>query len=303
MINDTTQKTIGAHWGKKSMSPIREKVRWWQHERIISHINKTVCGEHLAGFGAGLRKRLRDQLGDRVLEKGISIGCGDGAKEMRLLQEGFVKKFELYELSGVRIDQGRRIAQERGLSDRVEFHLADAFKANLPQDYDLVYWDNSLHHMFDTHNAIQWSYEHLTQNGFFVMDDFVGPSHFQWTDFNLEIASKVRSFLPTHYLDNPRIPSKRLPTSLTKPDLQKFLSIDPSEAADSSRILEGVKKWFPDACVMLTGGCIYHLALNDVLGNIDDVEDGDLLEMLLLIDDLCTQLGETHYGIAIGKKT
>lgn len=302
MITDSTQKNIGAHWGKKSMSAGQEKIRWWQHERIIRHINKKVCGEDLKGFGSGVRKILRAQLGDRILEKGISVGCGDGVKEMQFLKEGFVKKFDLYELSEVRIDQGRRIAHECGLSERVEFHLADAFKKDIPQDYDIVYWDNSLHHMFDTHKAIQWSYERLTRNGFFVMDDFVGPTHFQWTDFNLAIATKVRRFLPTKYLNNPLISGKRLQTSLSKPDLQKFLSIDPSEAADSSRILEGVKRWFPEAYIMLTGGCIYHLALNDILGNIDDVEDENLLEMLLLIDDLCTQLGETHYGIAIGKK-
>lgn len=299
---EATQKKIGDFWSKKHLSPVREKIRWWQHQRILRHINKRVCGEPLAGAGAGMRKKLREQLGDRVLEKGISVGCGEGIKEMRLLQEGFVKKFELYELSEVRIEKGRKIAQDRGLADRVQFHLADAFKSDAPQDFDLVYWDNSLHHMFDTPAAVQWSYERLKLDGFFVMDDFVGPSHFQWTDLNLRVASQVRSILPSYYLDNPRNPGKQLPTTLGRPNLEKFLAIDPSEAADSSRILEAVTRWFPDAEITLTGGCIYHVGLNDVLGNIDDDEDSNLLDMLLLVDDLCVELGETHYAVAIAKK-
>ena len=40
-------------------------------------------------------------------------------------------------------------------------------------------------------------------------------------------------------------------------------------------------KWFPNAEISPTGGTIYHLALNDVLHNVDEVADRDTLEKLL----------------------
>lgn len=78
--------------------------------------------------------------------------------------------------------------------------------------------------------------------------------------------------------------------------------VDPTECANSERIVKAIGKWFPDAEIMPTGGVIYHLALSNVLHNIDEREESYLLDLLLIIDDLCIGLGETHYGVAVAKK-
>jgi len=78
--------------------------------------------------------------------------------------------------------------------------------------------------------------------------------------------------------------------------------IDPSECADSARILPELLRIFPDAWVQKTGGGIYHLGLNDILHNIIVAEDFQLLEQLLELDDQCIEIGETHYAVAIAVK-
>ena len=77
---------------------------------------------------------------------------------------------------------------------------------------------------------------------------------------------------------------------------------DPSEAADSERIIQSVKKYFPNAEITLTGGVIYHHALNDILQNFDEEKDKWVLNLFMIIDDLCTDLGETHYATALAIK-
>ena len=89
---------------------------------------------------------------------------------------------------------------------------------------------------------------------------------------------------------------------MTRPSRLGVWLTDPTECADSSRIIPCLKKWFPDIEIAPTGGAIYHLALNDVLHNIDELNDRALLEKLLRIDDLCTRQGEFHYAVAIAEK-
>ena len=77
---------------------------------------------------------------------------------------------------------------------------------------------------------------------------------------------------------------------------------DPSEAADSERIVEVLYKYFPNVEFKATGGVVYHLALNDMFHNFDEQEDKILVDLLMMIDELCTMLGQTHYGVALAFK-
>lgn len=47
------------------------------------------------------------------------------------------------------------------------------------------------------------------------------------------------------------------------------------------------------------GGVIYHLALNDVLANLDPERDAPLLESLLLLDLALAELGENQYAACL----
>lgn len=132
----------------------------------------------------------------------------------------------------------------------------------------------------------------------------------------LAIASRVRSCLPEKYLVKPpgslKAHLKKMIFSkgqeslfvrrLERPNIQNMILNDPSEAPDSERIIQSVKKYFPNAEITLTGGVIYHLALNDILQNFDEEKDKWVLDLFMIIDDLCTDLGETHYATALAIK-
>ena len=242
---------------------------------------------------------MEERLQGETLGKGISIGCGIGRTEMAMLQSGLVQEFDVFELSEVRIREGRELARKRGIEGRIRFNHADGMTAS--GHHDLVFWGSALHHMLDVHQAVEWSNSILRPGGMFVMDDFIGPSRFQWTDFNLSIGLRLRRILPDRLLTDPKDPSKRLPVELTRIDPAALIAQDPTEAADSERILDAVRAWFPDAEVILTGGCIYHLPLNDVLANMTQ-EDAPLLDLCLVLDDLCTDLGHSHFAVAIARK-
>jgi 2-polyprenyl-3-methyl-5-hydroxy-6-metoxy-1,4-benzoquinol methylase len=315
---------IAEKWSAEFRQKNKARTRWWQSPHIIRHINKKLSGN---GFeeepSLGLTNRAKVLAGDRCpFIHGVSVGCGNGSKEVNLLRDGLVKTFSLFDLSEECLRQARELAEKNQVAGRIQFHCTDAFEVVKEREcFDFIHWNNSLHHMFDVDMAVKWSYEICKKGGMFYMDDFVGPSRFQWSDQMLQVASRVRAVLPEKYLSQP-VPAsyigkvkwalKRLlfssqdqylySTVISRPTVEAMIADDPSEAADSTRILAAVKNFFPDAEVTLTGGAMYGLALNDILQNFDEHKDAHLLDLILIIDDLCAALGETQYATALAIK-
>jgi SAM-dependent methyltransferase len=214
----------------------------------------------------------------------------DGGEGDGLLEAGVVERFHLFEIAEARVAQGVEGAERRGLSDRTVWYQEPA-DFSRPMRVNFVYWRGALHHMLDTEQAIVWSRESLVPGGTFYMNDFVGPTRFQWPDEMLEAANRVRRLLPDWMLgDKPR--------KLPRPHPDRLAAIDPTEAADSASILPAVRRYFPDAEVRPLGGVVYHLALKGVLENFGTEGDA-LLDALLLIDELYAKRGLTHYTLAV----
>ncbi|WP_197279705.1 class I SAM-dependent methyltransferase [Bosea sp. AAP35] len=292
-------QTAAAYWNERSLTPLPPRVRWWQSPIVVRHINRLLTGTPALGAHTGFHELIQRKRPGSVFRKAVSVGCGTGVKEAGLVAAGIVAEFHLYEISAERIRQGRQQAEAKGLANRMLFHEADAFAQCLDVDFDLVYWNNSLHHMPDVNLALDWSRGRLQEGGLFAMDDFVGPSRFQWSERSLRYATDFRNALPPEYLRHPTDPQRALSREVRRPSVEKLMAIDPSEAADSDRILAALQRVFPEAETCMTGGVIYHLGLNDVLANIDEDKEASLLHTALLLDKALAEQGETHYAVAL----
>jgi len=276
------------HWSQSAVAP---RARWWQHEQIRKHINKTICGEPLPGPADGDARFLADRL--TSLPRAISIGCGEGVKEMTLMRAGVVDQFDLFEITPARVERGRALAEAAGLADRITWHLDVVDFAHPDGEWDLVYWNSALHHMMDVDEALAWT---RSVGRHVYLNDFVGPTRMQWPADVLDIASRVRATLPERLLQRPD--GTRYPTVVRAPNPEGLRRADPTECADSGRIIDALKRHFPGIEIRPTGGTIYHLALNDILTNFQD-DDHDLLALLLVADDLCSLAGHRHYAVAV----
>jgi hypothetical protein len=83
---------------------------------------------------------------------------------------------------------------------------------------------------------------------------------------------------------------------------ETVIAIDPSEAADSGRILTAIKAIFPEAEILPTGGALYHLAMNDIFCNFTSEDDHTLLRQILMLDQLLAEKGTTQYAVALAQK-
>jgi SAM-dependent methyltransferase len=302
MESQDAVRLAAEYWTRISSASPKHKRRWWQSPGCRRYINDLIEGVPLADLHGGFHRLISKRAGGKIVRRAVSVGCGSGEKEIKLLTMGLVGSFDLYEITPLRIEMGLQRARETGVEDRVTFHQADAFRECKAVDYDLVYWNNALHHMLDADAAIAWSLERLVPGGMFAMDDFVGPSRFQWTDRNLEYASRFRKSLPEEYLRHPDGPPRVIPTEIARPSIEGMIRMDPTEAADSSAILPAIRRRLPQAEIIPTGGCIYSLAFNDVLANFTEIEDRAIMNAGLLVDRALIELGDTHYAVAVGRK-
>jgi SAM-dependent methyltransferase len=300
----TATDRIAQHWSTVYKQKTDLVVRWWESDYVVRHINRNVCGESLSGLSSGLHQLALNRLGACAqLGRGISVGGGTGSKEIDLLRRGLVRQMVIYDLSPQAIITGRQHATAAGLTDRMTFVQDDAFKCETgPDAYDLVYWNNALHHMPDVGEALRWSRRVLRTGGLLLMDDFVGPTRMQWSQRLLDINNIFLRSLPPEYFRHPSNPHATLSRAVHRPDVSYLISVDPSECVDSARILPELARHFPEADVTPTGGGIYLVGLNDVLHNIVAAGDTATLDRMMDLDRACADLGETNYATAMAIK-
>ena len=295
-------KKISKHWD--NMKPSKEKIRWWQSEQVIRNLNLRIddidSPEIFAASYGLLKKTFSDKL---PFKECISIGCGNGRKEMKLIKKGIAEKFMLFEISKKRIEEGQKLAEKNGISHKVEFINDDAFKNQIIEKFDLVHWNNSLHHMSDVYLAVKWSFESLKEGGVIYVDDFFGSKRFQWTnEENLWVTKIRKALINTGYLISP-LTGREIPKVFKRPNILKLIEADPSEACDSSNILDALKLYFDPKIFIKTGGTVYNSALKDIYGNFESNEKDKLvLNLLMLLDEALTEAGYWHYGIFIAER-
>jgi SAM-dependent methyltransferase len=302
---DEETARAAAHWDERIVQLQSQRIsrtRWWEDETTLRHINSLVGQPDLPVMHGAFHYRIRDFFNGTKDLKAISVGCGMGAKELWLMQLVDFDRFDLYDISSVNIGIGEAEAERQGVSSKANFFTANAFVAANETDYDLVYWNNSLHHMPDVAAAVSWSKERLKPGGLFAMDDFVGPDRFQWTDENLAWATRVRYALSERLLASPYADAVVVDRECGKPTVEEVIAADPSEAMDSGRILAEVRRAFPEVEIIPTGGALYHLALNDIFCNFVTESDLDCLRQILLLDELLAKKGTTQYAVAFGTR-
>jgi SAM-dependent methyltransferase len=92
------------------------------------------------------------------------VGCGHGASTIIMAQAFPNARFVGYDYHEPSIMRAREAAAEAGLSDRVEFHLAES--VDFPGGpYDLVAFFDCLHDMADPVSAARRAYQTLKEDG------------------------------------------------------------------------------------------------------------------------------------------
>jgi SAM-dependent methyltransferase len=175
------------------------------------------------------------------------------------------------------------------LRERVRFEVAN-LETYEPEDrYDVIFAKGVLHHIDGLERWCRAFNGLLTRSGVVYVDDFIGPSRFQWTDAQLRIVNRVLAALPERLRRDLVTGDDGLREPVRRPDARRFAEADPSEAIRSDEIMDVLGRHLKPMLVRDYGGALFHQLFNRIMGNF--AEDEDLVRMLVEVDLLLTDEG------------
>jgi SAM-dependent methyltransferase len=124
------------------------------------------------------------------------------------------------------------LASSHGMGERLTYFVGD-FNAPMrrSQRYDAIFFHQSLHHVWKLERLFFDTLRVLRRNGLVYLDEYVGPSRFEWTDENLALQRAAFQTIPAALRRVAELP----------PPIQED---DPSEAFRSSEIVPLLHRGF-----------------------------------------------------------
>ena len=237
--------------------------------------------------------------------RGLSLGCGTGNKELLWAELGNFSVIDAIDISKPRVEEAARKAERLGYGDIVRYRVGDVRGVKLPaSSYDVVFADSSLHHLSPLREILLKIDAWLAPAGLLVVNDFVGPTRFQWTDRQLEAANALLSLLPMKYKTLPGGGEVR--SRIYRPSRLHMILSDPSEAVESSSILPCLHEIFEVLEMREYGGTVLHLLFADIAHNFISAapEDKRWLELCFRAEDLLLAEGDlsSDFIVAVCRK-
>jgi len=282
-----------SYWDQVATSAEQELIlRWWESPMLRGLVDATWA-EATGCLHAG--EYIRKVTGRQSLGTGISIGCGAAEDEILLLERGVLDRLIVCDISNEQLNRAEAFAASRGVDTNrlIRRNFVD-LEQPLPEKVDLFYWRQSLHHMLDTEQTILWCRDNLTADGAIYCNDACPPNYMQWGDDVLHWVEQYRESLPREYLRSPWQKGEYLPSRPAIPTVDYWKSVDPTECADSASIIPAFRKHAPAARIEFLGGCIYALALDDIINNFRAESDLPLLKSAMLADKLMSHAGMNY---------
>jgi len=275
---------------------------WWIIPQVKKHWNRLITGdENISYFQYVSDKYFSGKKG----LTGLSLGCGTGHRELRWADLCDFKKIDAFDISQDRINTAIQHAEEKGYSDIINYKVANIHNLELEcNHYDAIFIEQSLHHFNSLEKILSKINRSLTSSGYFVINEYVGPSRFQWSDKQIKIANSIRSILPeklrTHVVDS------SVNKKIIKPSRLSMILKDPSEAIESSKITPLLNQIFEVVEICPYHGAILHLLFDGIAQNFltEDEETQKYLQLCLEIEDVLTNTESvpSDYVVVICKK-
>jgi hypothetical protein len=146
----------------------------------------------------------------------------------------------------------------------------------------------------------------LKPGGYFFLDEFIGPSQFQWTDQQVRLVNEMLAGLPPAYRCSVSKPGQ-MKVPVARPTIEEMNAGDPSEAIRSAEIVPLLGRYFEIAEFKGYGGSLLHLLLEDIADNFRpaDPESMRCLERLFEEEDRLIASGQLQhdFGVVIARRS
>lgn len=238
----------------------RDSIRnWYEIPQVQLRQNKLITGkEDESTFTYVARQFFTSNA-----LSAVSLGCGTGSREIAWADTGRFKRIIGIDASEERIKDAKRKLLQSAFGNVIEFVAGDVLHYPLdPESYDVVIAEGILHHLTPLEHILDRILLCLKPKGLLIVNEYVGPNRFQWTKKQVHFCNALLSIIPEE-IKTYRGTSIRK-SRIFRPGTLSMLIYDPSEAVESSRIMEILQKKFTILERKDYGGTILHPLLKDI---------------------------------------
>jgi SAM-dependent methyltransferase len=289
---DAQGKTRAA-WDHTQNPPIHA----WEIPALRRRWNRMVSGDTAIDHVDYIAGRY---LSGRKALKAFSPGCGGGGNEIRWAETGLFERIDACDLSSPRIAGASALAEQKKLSAIVKFKVGNMDEISGNNLYDLVITEGALHHFYPMRAALERIKNLLKPGGLLIVNDFAGPSRFQWTARQLRAANAMLALIPAAY--RKRWPDGGIKKKIDAPGRLRMKLADPSEAAESSLILPLLRETFTPLEIKNKGGTLVCLVFFEIAHHYLQADETaeQILRLCFAAEDILMQSNEISSDYFLG---
>ncbi|GAA0585255.1 class I SAM-dependent methyltransferase [Caenispirillum bisanense] len=304
MIDPATRETVDAVWG----DPAAWEAAGWQWTRLpaISRmINRQVSGDEDVLPEAWFFRRVA-QVRPLPLDRVLVLACGGGALERSLVSNGWVRSVVAVDMSARVLAVAEAAARDAGLTGRIDYRLGDMNDLDVDGPFDAVFGVSAVHHCANLKGLFATINKVLVPGGWFFLNDYVGPTRFQWSDADVLQINRLLQLLPDRMAANAAGFTRR---GFQRVSAEEVAAFDVTEAVRSADILRVMADHLKVEVCRGYGGSLLHLVLANLGQNFDPAASGDptgpeYLDLLIRASDHLRATGRSpdYFAAAIARQ-
>ncbi|HMB52579.1 MAG TPA: class I SAM-dependent methyltransferase, partial [Thermoanaerobaculia bacterium] len=307
-MNDQRQ-LVSQHWGDHDFTDRLHRIHWMASPVVRAYLNQLASGHPATDWLTwAWRQRVLKQLPGRAPLAVLVLGCGTGWLERSLVSQDRVGTIDACDVSEGAVAEAAELARAAGLGDRLRYHVVDLNEEAPPaaegDGYDVVVAHSVLHHVENLEAAYPRIAAALVPGGLLVMNEYLGPTRFQFTDAQMAAINAVLARLPERLrwslIQDVPFPHKVVPT------VEEMIAVDPSESVRSAELLAFTRRHFEILDEVPYGGTVLQHLLYDVVQNFDpaSLREARLLALLCLLEEALIREGElpSDYGVVVARR-
>jgi len=286
MSPDVTEPTelerVAKLWDDTALARAVAPIQGWlDSSRVLEgYVQSRQSGFAELNWLPGLAARLNLPAGHWA-----SLGCGAGYTEIAAAEQKVFASMDAFDASPASLEHARETAARHGVP-WIRFEPCDLNAIELkPDSYDAVIFCMSLHHVSALEHVLEQAARSLRRGGLLLVNEFVGPRQFQFSDRQLELVRCLLATLPERLRHSCH--GGALKSEYVRMPVEHWNAVDPSEAIRSDEIVCEIERRFEIVHRGDYGGTLLGLLLEHIVHNFaaDDPEAMALLNGLFQIED------------------